>query len=335
MTQPTAVLFCPGRGAYGRDELGFLRRHQPADALAAALQACDDWRRSQGRTPLTDIDGAEKFKPGLHLDGENAADLIYFSTMAHLAILRAKHRIVAVAGNSLGWYTALAAASALDPTSGWQLVATMAALQKQVAGGQVLTTTVGDDWRPDENLAAGVEQALADVAARGDDFFCAHSIRLGGHEVLAGTEQAVQALLEALPPVQLGERAFPFRLAGHGPFHTRLCENTAAQARELLVALPLQVPDVHLIDGFGNVHSPWSSDPQELLDYTTTAQVLETYDFTAAVRTAIREFNPDVLLCAGPGQSLRAPVGHVVLREGWRGLHDKAALFGSGVVAVE
>ena len=49
----------------------------------------------------------------------------------------------------------------------------------------------------------------------------------------------------------------------------------------------------------------------------------------------MREFNPDVLLCAGPGSSLRAPVGHVVLREGWRGLHDKQALFASNVIAVD
>jgi hypothetical protein len=42
-----------------------------------------------------------------------------------------------------------------------------------------------------------------------------------------------------------------------------------------------------------------------------------------------------VLLCAGPGNSLRAPVGHCVLREGWRGLTDKQALFHSGRVATD
>ena len=89
------------------------------------------------------------------------------------------------------------------------------------------------------------------------------------------------------------------------------------------------------IGGFGNVHSPWSADPKELLRYTTTQQVLETFDFSACVRTAMREFQPDVLLCAGPGGSLRAPVGHCVLREGWRGVKDKKALFAAGLVATE
>jgi hypothetical protein len=114
-----------------------------------------------------------------------------------------------------------------------------------------------------------------------------------------------------------------------------LCESTSVQAQESLGDLPLQQPQCHLIDGFGNVHSPWSADPKELLRYTLREQVLETYDFTAAVRTALREFNPDVLLCAGPGSSLRAPVGHVVLREGWRGLRDKQALFASPVIATD
>jgi len=71
----------------------------------------------------------------------------------------------------------------------------MAALQKQVAGGQILTTTVGDDWLTDAGLAHAVAETLRAVAARGDGFFVARSIRLGGHEVLAGTEQGVQALL--------------------------------------------------------------------------------------------------------------------------------------------
>ena len=66
--------------------------------------------------------------------------------------------------------------------------------------------------------------------------------------------------------------------------------------------------------------------------YTATIQVTETYDFTASVRTAIREFNPGVLLCAGPGESLRAPVGHVVIAEGYHGIRDRGSLFASDTV---
>jgi [acyl-carrier-protein] S-malonyltransferase len=208
----------------------------------------------------------------------------------------------------------------------------MAALQKQVKGGQVLTTTVGDDWQANLALRVAVQATVHALQDRGDEWFCDFSILLGGHVVLAGTEAAIGELLTRLPKVRIGERDFPFRLAGHGPFHTKLCASTAQQATAMLADLPMQMPRCHLIDGFGNVHSPWSADPRELLHYTTNAQVLETFDFTACVRTAMREFQPDVLLCAGPGASLRAPVGHAVLAEGWRGLRDKQALFAADVV---
>jgi [acyl-carrier-protein] S-malonyltransferase len=335
VSKPTAVLLCPGRGSYTKDELGFVGRTVRPGPVADALAACDDWRRSQDRQPLTAIDGADKFRPGLHLDGENAAELIYFGTMAHTEQLRERYDIVAVAGNSLGWYTALPASGALDPTSGWRLVATMAALQKQIAGGQVLMTNVDDDWRLQLELRVATEAVVQALRDRGDETFCDFSIRLGGHEVLAGTEAAVTALLTHLPKVKVGEREFPFRLAGHGPFHTKLCAATSQQAAAMLAELPIGMPRCHLIDGFGNVHSPWSVDPLELLHYTTGAQVLQTFDFTACVRTAMREFQPDVLLCAGPGTSLRAPVGHVVLAEGWRGIDSKQALFESRRIAVD
>ena len=332
MSKPTAVLFCPGRGSYTKDELGFVGRHVRGGPIADALAACDSARREQGRPTLTEIDRAERFRPSQHLDGENAAELIYFGALAHLETLRDDYDILAIAGNSLGWYTALAASGALDPSNGWRLVATMATLQKQVKGGQLLITTVGEDWRANMALRVAVDATVQALRDRGEETFCDYSIHLGGHEVLAGTEAALRELLTRLPKVTVGARDFPFRLAGHGPFHTKLCVDTANRAAQLLTDLPISAPRCHLIDGVGNVHSPWSADPQQLLRYTLHAQVIETFDFSACVRTAMREFQPDVLLCAGPGSSLRAPIGHCVLREGWRGIRDKEALFGSELV---
>ncbi len=335
MSKQVAVLFCPGRGSYGRDELGFIGRHLREGEVRDALTIADAARVTANRPTISELDAAERFRPGLHLDGTNAAELIYFSTMAHLEALRDDFEIVAIAGNSLGWYTALPASGALSAADGWRLVSTMARLQQRAEGAQLLTTTIDSEWRPDPDLIAATDRALATVASRGDDWFVARSIRLGGHEVLAGTTQGVQALLQGLPKVDSGERSFPFQLAGHGPFHTALCGQVAERASQELANLPFRHPAVHLIDGRGNVHSPWAADPAELLHYTTTTQVLTTYDFTASVRTAIREFNPDVLLCAGPGTSLRAPVGHVVLAEGFRGIRDKAELFGRELVRAE
>lgn len=335
MTRETAVLFCPGRGSYARGELGFLGRTLRPGPVADALAIADEARRNEDRPTVTELDAAEAFRPGLHLEGRNAAELIYFSTLAHIEQLRETYDILAVTGNSLGWYTALPAAGTFTAEDGWRLVSTMADLQRLAKGGQILTTTVDEEWRDDETLARGVADALDAVNALGADHFVARSIRLGGHEVLAGTEPGVRALLERLPKIEVGDRKFPFQLAGHGPFHTALCDEVSKQARAELETLPVHQPNVHLIDGRGAMHSPWSADPTELLHYTTTTQVLTTYDFSSAVRVAIREFQPEVLLCAGPGASLRAPIGHVVLRETWRGIDSRDALFESGIVRVE
>lgn len=330
--QPTAVLLCPGRGSYGKDELGCIRRSLAKGAVADALAAADDARRARGEPTVSELDAAPAFKPSLHLQGKNAAELIYFATMAHAERIGARYRLVGVAGNSLGWYTALAASGALTPLDGWRLVATMARLQEAAQGGQVLTTTVGEDWLPDASRALGVEAALAEINARGDAYFVAPSIRLGGHAVLAGTEAGLVELMKRLPQITVGDRSFPFRLAGHGPFHTPLCTDVATRARAELADLPISAPAVHLIDGFGRQHTPWSADPRELLDYTLGPQVTQTFDFSSAVRVAIRELNPDVLLCGSPGASLRAPVGHAVLREGYRGLRSKDALFAANLI---
>jgi malonyl CoA-acyl carrier protein transacylase len=328
-----AALVCPGRGSYGQRELGAIAARLRPGPVAEALAAADDARARSGRPTITELDAAARFRPGLHLAGENAAELIYFATLAHAEQLFASQEIVAVAGNSLGWYSALAVAGVLTPHDGWRLVATMARLQDSVAGGQIITTFADEQWRADEDARAAIVETLAETNARGREHFVAPSIRLGHHAVLAGTELGIQHLLEALPERKLGERSFPFRLAGHGPFHTMLCMPVAEAASEELRDLQAQRPRVHLIDGVGNLHTPWSADPAALLDYTTHRQVVTTYDFTAAIRTALREFCPDVVLCAAPGESLRAPIGHVAIAEGYRGLVGREALFAGGLVA--
>ncbi|MFT6082135.1 MAG: malonyl CoA-acyl carrier protein transacylase, partial [Planctomycetota bacterium] len=170
------MLFCPGRGSYTKAELGFVGRTVQSGPVTDALAASDQARREQGRATLTEVDAAETFRPSLHLDGENAAELIYFGTMAHVQQLRERYNIVAIAGNSLGWYTALPASGALDATSGWRLVATMASLQKQVKGGQILMTTVGEDWQPNMALRVAVQATLQALQDRGAEFYSDYSI---------------------------------------------------------------------------------------------------------------------------------------------------------------
>ena len=300
MTREVAALFCPGRGSYGKAELGFLASTLRPGPVADAVEHADRERAREGLPTLRELDGADRFRPALHLAGRNAAELIAMCTLAHAEHLRERYEIAVVAGNSLGWYTALGVAGSLTPEQTWRLVSTMARLQELARGGQLLTTTLNDDWHIDPVLSEAVELALQQTRARGADHFVAHSIRLGGHAVLAGTELGLRELESLLPEVRLGTRDFPFRLAGHGPFHTELCTEVAERAREELADLPVRPPEIHLCDGRGDLHTPFSAEPLHLLRYTVVEQVTSTFDFSASVRTTVREFCPDVLVCAGP-----------------------------------
>ena len=64
MSKPTAVLFCPGRGSYGRDQLGFIARTLKPGPVANALAASDELRKDQGRPTVSELDAATKFRPG-------------------------------------------------------------------------------------------------------------------------------------------------------------------------------------------------------------------------------------------------------------------------------
>ena len=307
------AIVCPGRGSYSENTRGRLPREHPF------VQQADELRRSAGLTPLSELDHEGPYQAEVHLGAMNASPLIWLTTMIEASEALETEHCVAVLGNSLGWYTALAVAGALSFEEGFQLVQGMAELQETVsAGGQLLYPEVGDDWRPDSERIEHVSAALA--AADGEAF---RSIRLGGVAVLAGTEQGVEHLMGALPPVQLGRTRYPLRLFGHGPFHTPLLEEVARQAHERFRGLNWQRPSHTLIDGRGTRHTPWSADPAALAEYTLGAQVVDTFDFSSALRVTLREFAPDRLVLPGPGNSLGGICGQVLVAEGWRGVRSK------------
>src|SRR5579859_7295242 len=109
----TAVVICPGRGVYNKAELGYLTRHHAGRREMFA--AFDRQRGEMGQETLAALDGAPSFSMATHTRGDNASALIYAGSLADfLAIDRNKIDIVAVTGNSMGWYSALACGGALD-----------------------------------------------------------------------------------------------------------------------------------------------------------------------------------------------------------------------------
>ncbi len=310
-----AVFFlCPGRGSYGREELGTLSRlvNELGDegaALEESLEAVREAILPEAPTML-DLDRSEAFKPARMLPGLHASPLIFACSILDARLATRVASPVVVAGNSLGFYSALVVSGALEAEDGMRLVATMAKLQEEgPGGGQVLWTLLDEDWR----VLPEREALLVDILdrLRREGRSADVSIRLGGHVVLAGDEEATLLLLERLPRVVLGKRDFPFRLPFHGPFHTKLLADVAERARRALEDLPMSAPRVPLVDGRGFIWSPLSTDVEALFDYTVGAQVTSTFDLTTALRVALLDFAPTRVQLLAPGASLRAPLGHV------------------------
>ncbi len=305
-----ALLVCPGRGSYGRTQLGSLPAESPV------IRWLDRYRAGLGRPTLSALDRAERFSPRRHLAGEHASLLTFGATAADIEALDPeKVQVVAVTGNSMGWYTALYAGGALDLGGAARLVETMAAYQTDnVIGGQVLYPLVDGDWHPAPEAIQAVERALNEPGIY-------LSIRLGGTAVLAGDREAVRRLLEFLPPQKRVSRSFPVQIPLHSAFHTPLMAETSRRALVDLADLPFAAPQVPLIAGGGLGFRSWA-DPAAIARYTLDSQVTETYDFSAALRVALGDYGPDVVICLGPGNTMGGPVGQVMAQLGWRGIHS-------------
>ncbi len=312
----TAVLICPGRGTYGKAELGSLAAF-PDRALLARFDA---ERVRLGQETLTALDSAQTYSVARHSRGDNASALIYACTYADRLALDGV-QVVAVTGNSMGWYSALACAGTLSPMDGFTLANTMGTLMQQaLIGGQLVYPFMGEDWIDAPARRAELLALVAEIDARGGHDL-ALSIDLGGMLVLAGNEAGLKAFETAAPPVQ---GRFPMRLGNHAAFHTGLQAPVAAKGR---VAIPkgfFSQPKTPLIDGRGHVCWPGAATTNALYDYTLGHQVVEPYDFTAAIRSAAREFAPDYFIVAGPGTTLGGAVAQSLIRANWRGLSSKA-----------
>lgn len=318
-TRRTAVVICPGRGTYNASELGYLGRTFPDRAMLSGFDAA---RAAQGQETLSALDGAERFLVSKHSRGDNASGLIFAASYGDfLAIDRALVDIVAVTGNSMGWYTALACAGALGPGEAFHLANTMGSLmQRTLIGGQLVHPFMDEDWFP----RAERREALLDLARQitsRDGHILHLSINLGGMLVMAGDDAGLKAFERAVETVQ---GRFPMRLANHAAFHTPLMEPVAAQGRHALANLPVMQPELPLIDGRGMTWWPGSTDTADLWDYTLTEQVTRTFDFTRAVTVAAREFAPDMFIVTGPGSTLGGAVAQSLILAAWRSMGSKA-----------
>ncbi len=314
----TAVVIAPGRGTYNASELGYIGRHH--SDKTADLAVFDALRRELKQPTISELDGAAKFTSDVHLRGDNASGLIFASSyLDFLSIDREKFDVVAVTGNSMGWYTALACAGAMDGVGGLRLVNTMGTLMHEhMIGGQVLYPIVDSEWRIKPGLRETILDRAREINAK-QGLILGLSIDLGGMLVLAGNAAGLDEFDRLMPK----SGNYPMRLAGHAGFHTGLQKPVSEKALTLLETGLFSDPDVPLIDGRGAIWHHKSTDIAALRDYTLKHQVVAPYDFATSLRMVAREFMPDVFILLGPGGTLGGAVAQTLIAAQWRGWQSR------------
>ena len=319
MSKEKLLVVCPGRGTYNKGELGYLRRHH--GGRSELVRYIDELRHERGQESIFALDGLDKYSTPRHTAGENASALIYACAYHDFLQINAdKYDVVAVTGNSMGWYIALVCAGALDTQGGAQVINTMGSMMTEgLIGGQMIYPIVDERWHPDAQKISRVDQLMsrAEVDSEAELHI---SIKLGGFVVLGGNQAGLKLATEILPAEQL---RYPMKLYNHAAFHTPLLKSTSDEARTLLSSSLFGAPHTPIIDGQGHIWQPMSSDPDALYHYTLATQVYDHYNFTAAVQVGVKEFAPDRVVVLGPGNTLGGAVAQSLIQMQWRGLVDK------------
>ena len=307
--------------------MGYLQRHHrggnSTPEISAFLDEIDRGREALGQIAIANLDNSEKFKSKLHGTGDNASALIYACALAdYQKIDLEKYEIVAVTGNSMGWYLALACAGVLRGGAGFEVVNTMGTLMHTDGkGGQVIYPMVDANWQADPNLTAICDQTVAELNAV-DRIEIHSSIELGGMRVLAANDEGVRALLKKLPPQQ---DRFPFQLQHHSAFHSPLLNHIPHLAKKSLHRNLFQQAEIPLVDGRGKIWQPNSYRAKDLFDYTFEHQIHSTYNFTRAIDVSMKEFAPEKIIVLGPGTTLGPPIAQQLISLYWQGVNSKKA----------
>ena len=317
----SALVVCPGRGAYTRSELGYLLRNHTGER--DLIQQVDAWRAQAGQRTVSELDGAKRYSLATYSRGDNASLLTFACSLADFRSLdRDAIEVVAVTGNSLGWYTSLACGGVLGIDDATNLVNTMGNLtHRHRVGGQLVFPLTDEEWRPDAVRRGALDAAVGAIRQRpGCELY--PSVMLGGISVMAGTSAALDFLQREGPQ---GPGRFPMRLENHGAYHSPLMQRVRDAASDLLSPNRFRSPSVPLIDGRGCIWRPGAAPRKALWAYTLGAQIVEPYDFSAAIRVGLREFAPECVIVLGPGDSLGGAIGQILCETGWLGIDSKTA----------
>ena len=187
----------------------------------------------------------------------NAQPALMAVSLAALRVLEQEggkplaERAAFVAGHSLGEYSALAAAGALELADTAMLLRRRGeAMQEAVPVGQgAMAALLGLDLDAAEELAAAAAEGQICAAANDN---------APGQVVLSGHSEAIERAI-ALAPERGAKRAIPLPVSA--PFHCSLMAPAADVMADALAAVTIKMPSVPLV---ANVTAGRLSDPDDI-----------------------------------------------------------------------
>lgn len=206
---------------------------------------------------------------------------------------------LAVAGHSLGEYSALVAAGAIDLADALPLVRFRAqAMQEAVpVGAGAMVAVLGLD-------GPVVAQCCAQAAADSGEAVAAANFNDPKQTVISGSKAGVELACQALKAAG-AKRLLP--LAVSAPFHSPLMKPAAERLRERLESVPLRAPRIALVN---NIDVAVETDPARIRD-ALYRQAYGPVRWVEVVQALCARGVVHVLEC-GPGRVLSKTVPRIV-----------------------
>lgn len=221
---------------------------------------------------------------------------------------------IAVAGHSLGEYTALAAADAIDVGDALRLVRLRAqAMQEAVPVGQGgMAAILGLD---DEVVAQACREAAADATA---EVVEPVNFNAPAQVVIAGHRGAVERACERAKALG-ARRAMPLPVSA--PFHSSLLVPAGRRLAEALTRIELRVPAFRLVN---NVDVAVETDPARICD-ALVRQASHAVRWVEVVHK-LKALGATRIVELGPGKVLAGLVSRIDKSLPVSAVHDPASL---------
>ncbi len=276
------IAFFPGQGAQQVGMLADIAAEFPliTETFAEASDAIgfDLWAMVQNG-PADTLNLTFNTQPALL----TASVALWRTVTAHCPALN----VVAAAGHSLGEYSALVAANAVDFADAVRLVKKRGELMEAAvpAGQGGMAAVLGLE---EEQIRAVCAEASQVAVVEPANFNAPGQIVIAG--AMAGVEKAIE-----LAKAAGAKRALP--LAVSGPFHSSLMQSAAEEFGKALAAVAFRAPEFAVYHNATNAPATLEELPQRLLE-----QLYSPVNWTGAVQAT--RAAADLAVEFGPGKVL-------------------------------